>query len=137
MKNETEVYAATDNLGKDLKSNLNLSMCRELRFSLLTDLIAFAESDQNYSAQERAQIEKIAQYLNINQEQLATINQFVPKASSSEVDHQQVQQQGMLGSLGMENKFKCAGINKSSISKGLLGMLAPMILGGMVSKGLS
>jgi uncharacterized tellurite resistance protein B-like protein len=128
--------AATDATGKNLKDNLDLLKGSELRFSLLTDLIAFAEADQNYSAEEKANIEKIAQYLEINGEQFATINQFVQKASTADVSEEQVKQQGFLGSLGMENKFKSAGINMGSISKGLLGMLAPMILGGMVSRGL-
>jgi hypothetical protein len=103
----------------------------------LTDLIAFAESDQNYSAEEKASIQQMAQYLNINQEQFATINQFVQKTSTANVSQEQVQQKGFLQSMGLEEKFKGAGLNMGSLTKGLLGMSGPMILADLVRKGFS
>src|SRR5215216_5624075 len=71
--------AATELSGEELKACLDNLKGSDLRFSLVTDLIAFAESDQNYSAQEKANIEKIASYLNINQQQFSLLNQFVHK----------------------------------------------------------
>jgi uncharacterized tellurite resistance protein B-like protein len=128
--------AAQDTSGRDLKTHLNVLKGSELRFSLLTDLVAFAESDQEYSPEERANVEKIAWYLDISPEQFSTINQFVQKAATTEVSEEQVQQQGFFGALGMDDKFKKAGLNMGSIAKGLLGIAGPMILASLVSRGL-
>ena len=128
--------SATELSGEELNRCLEELKGSDLRFSLNTDLIAFAESDQNYSAEEKANIEKIAQHLNINQQQFSLLDQFVQKTKETEVAPEQVQQQGFLGSLGLEDKFKNAGINFGSLTKGLLGIAGPMILAGMVSRGL-
>jgi uncharacterized tellurite resistance protein B-like protein len=66
QQKEAVETAATELSGEELKKCLDNLKNSELRFSLITDLIAFAESDQNYTPEEKANIEKIAQYLNIN-----------------------------------------------------------------------
>jgi len=124
--------AALETNEEDLRASLDHLKHSDLRFSLLTDLVTFAESDQNYSAEERENIEKMAAYLNINPEQVATINQFVQKAATAEpTDDPQA-----YGALGMENQFQKAGINFGSLTKGLLGIVGPMILGSLLSRGL-
>jgi uncharacterized tellurite resistance protein B-like protein len=129
--------AATEVAGDELKMHLDVLKNSELRYSLLTDLIAFAESDQHYSEEEKAGIEQMAQYLNVNQEQFSTINQFVQKTSTADLGQEQVKQQGFLGSLGLDEKFKRAGLDMGSLTKGLLGMSGPMILADLVRKGFS
>ena len=124
--------AALDDSGKDLKNHLDVLKNSELKYSLLTDLVAFAESDQEYSPEERKNIERIAWYLDINPEQFSTINQFVQKAATADVNEEPSQQ----GLFGMEEKFKKAGLNFGSITKGLLGVAGPMILASLVSRGL-
>ena len=47
---------------------------------------------------------------------------------------EQVEQQGFFGSLGMEDKFKKAGLNMGSITKGLLGIAGPMILSSILRR---
>ena len=128
--------AATELSGEELKRCLDNLKNSELRFSLVTDLIAFAESDKNYTPEEKANIEKIAQYLNINQQQFSLLDQFVQKTTETNAAPEEIQQQGFLGSLGMEDKFRNAGINFGSLTKGLLGIAAPMILAGLVSRGM-
>lgn len=128
--------AATELSGEELKHCLDNLKGSDLRFSLITDLIAFAESDQNYSPEEKANIEKIAQYLNINKQQFSLLDQFVKKTTEVKAEPEQMQQQSFLGSLGLEDKFKSAGINFGSLTKGLLGIAGPMILAGLVSRGL-
>jgi uncharacterized tellurite resistance protein B-like protein len=123
--------AALDDTGQELKSNLEVLKNSELKYSLITDLVAFAEADQEYSPEERTSVERIAWFLDINPEQFSTINQFVQKAATAEGDVNQ--QQGLFG---MEDKFQKAGINIGSITKGLLGIAGPMILGSLVSRGL-
>ncbi len=126
--------AADDTSGKELTGSLDVLKNSELRFSLLTDLVAFAESDQNYSAEEKANIEKMAAYLNITQEQVNVINQFVQKASAEDVTEEQASQPGFLSALGMEDKFKSAGLNMGSITKGLLAIAGPIILSRLLSR---
>ena len=128
--------AATELSGEELKSCLDNLKNSELRFSLITDLIAFAESDQNYAPEEKANIEKIAQYLNINKQQFSLLDQFVKKSAEANAAPEEMQQPGFLGSLGLEDKFKNSGINFGSLTKGLLGIAGPMILGSLVSRGL-
>lgn len=129
---ETVRRAATELSGEELQQCLDILKGSDLRFSLVTDLMAFAESDQNYTPQEKANIEKIAQYLNINQNQFSLLDQFVQKTATTEVTPQQMESQGFLGSLGLDDKFKSAGINMSSLTKGLLGVAGPIILAGLL-----
>jgi uncharacterized tellurite resistance protein B-like protein len=127
---QTASAPATDS---ELKANLDVLKNSDLRFSLLTDLMAFAESDQNYSVLEKQTVQNVATYLGIDQQQFATLNQFVDKAAAADIGEEAMTEpQGLLRSLGMENQFKNAGINFGSISKGLLGMIVPMILGRMM-----
>jgi uncharacterized tellurite resistance protein B-like protein len=128
--------AATELSGEELQTCLDNLKASDLRYSLVTDLIAFAESDQNYTEEEKANIEKIAQYLNINKQQFSLLDQFVKKTKETNVQPEQMQQQGYLGSLGLEDKFKNSGINFGSLTKGLLGFAGPMILGGLLSRGM-
>jgi uncharacterized tellurite resistance protein B-like protein len=128
--------SATELSGEELQRCLDVLKGSDLRFSLVTDMIAFAESDQDYTQEEKANIEKVASYLNINKQQYAALDQFVQKTKTSEVAPEQMQQQGFLGSLGLEDKFKSAGINFGSLTKGLIGIAGPMILGSLLSRGL-
>ena len=128
--------AATELSGSELQTCLDNLKGSELRYSLVADLIAFAESDQNYTEEEKANIEKISQYLNINKQQFSLLDQFVKKTKETNAQPEQMQQQGFLGSLGLADKFKNSGINFGSLTKGLLGFAGPMILGGLLSRGL-
>ncbi len=126
----TASQASTD---QQLKESLDILKNSELRFSLLTDLIAFAEADRDYSAAEKQQIQQVATYLNIDSEQFSTINQFVSKTAETEIpENATAQPNNFLKGLGMENQFSNAGMNFGSITKGLLGMLGPMVLGRML-----
>jgi uncharacterized tellurite resistance protein B-like protein len=92
----------------ELKKCLDVLKGSDLRFSLVTDLMAFAKSDQQYSAEEKANIESIAQHLNINKDQFNLLDQFVEKTADTQIEPQQMQQQGFLEGLGFGNKFKNA-----------------------------
>ena len=129
-------HAAVETSDEDLRYSLDILKSSELRFSLLADIIAFAESDAEYSAGEKSEIDAIARYLNITPQQVSTINEFVHTAATTEVTEEEVEKQGFLGSLGMEDKFKNAGINPGGMMKGLLSFAGPMILGALLSRGL-
>ena len=84
----------------------------------------------------KATIENIAKSLNINQEQFSLLDQFVEKVNEAPVAPAEMEKQGFLSGLGLEEKFKKSGINFSSLTKGLLGIAGPMLLANLVSKGL-
>jgi uncharacterized tellurite resistance protein B-like protein len=129
--------AATELSGDELKRCLDVLKGSDLRFSLIADLMAFAEADKQYTEEEKENIERISSQLNINKEQFSLLDQFVQKTSIQQIQPEEVQQQGFLDGLGFGDKFKNAGINSNGFLKGLLGFAGPMILGGLLSRGLS
>lgn len=125
------IQAANGVSAEDLKRCLDILKGSELRFSLVTDMIAFAESDQNYSAEEKASVEKIAQYLNINQQQFSLLDQFVKKTNETQAPPEEVQKPGFLDSLGLGDKMRSAGINSNTLLRTVLGIAGPMVLASM------
>jgi len=127
------IRAATELSGEELTRCLDILKTSDLRFSLITDLMNFAKSDAEYSEEEQKNVEKIAGYLNINREQFSLLDQFVDKTAESEVEPEEVSKPGFLSSLGLEDKFKKAGIDWKTVGKGLLGIVGPLILARMMS----
>ena len=128
---ELVMHAATSISEEDLRKCLDVLKGSDLRFSLITDMIAFAESDQNYTPEEKANVEKVAQYLNINQQQFALLDQFVKKTSTAEVTPEQVKEPGFLDQLGLGDKMRGAGINTSSLMRTVIGVAGPLLLASM------
>jgi uncharacterized tellurite resistance protein B-like protein len=133
--------ASTQMSDEDLKRCLDVLKTSELRFSLVSDVIAFAESDQSYSEQEKQKVQQIAQYLGVNKEQFSVLDQFTKKAVQEAPKHAEALQTeqttpgSFLDSLGFGDKMKNAGINSNSLLKGALGILGPIILAKMFSGG--
>ncbi len=130
------LHSATDISGEDLKKCLDVLKTSELRFSLITDLIAFAKADENYTDEEKENIEKIAAYLDVNSNQVSVLDQFVSKAAETGKTPEEVSQPGFMDSLGLKDKFSQAGLNMGSMGKGLMGMLGPLLLGGIAGRAL-
>ena len=130
---EAVVRAATELSGDELIRCLDILKTSNLRFSLITDLMNFGQSDQNYSEEEKKNVEKIASYLKINQEQFSLLDQFVNKTAEVEVEPEEISKPGFLSSLGLDEKFKKAGIDWKTVGKGLLGIAGPLILARMLS----
>jgi uncharacterized tellurite resistance protein B-like protein len=126
--------SAEDTSGDYLLKCLDTLKTSELRYSLVTDLIALAKADDHYSEDEKTNIEKVSRYLNVDKNQFSILDQYVDKAAES--DPEEISKPGFMESLGMGNQFSGAGLNMGSIGKGLFGLLGPMILGGMIGKGL-
>ncbi len=133
QQKQAVVKAATELSGDELTRCLDILKTSDLRFSLITDLISFGQSDKNYSDAEKENVEKIARYLKINQEQFSVLDQFVNKAADEKVEQQEAGSSGFLAKLGLEEKFKNAGIDWKTVGKGLLGIAGPMILAKMLS----
>jgi uncharacterized tellurite resistance protein B-like protein len=141
------IKAARQISDEDAKRCLDVLKTSELRFSLVTDLIAFAKSDNDYSENEKQTVEKMSAYLGLTQQQFSLLDSFTDKSkeaalSAAQSDPQslaqpQDQSTDLLSSLGLKEKFESAGIKGSGLLKGIIGMAAPMILASMVNRGLN
>ena len=131
------VHAANDINGEDLKQCLDILKTSQLRFSLISDLIILAKTDGSYNENEKQNIEKVAQYLGVNDEQVSVLDEFVNQAEDAEPEPEKINQPDFLDSLGMREKFSKAGINTSGMGKNIMGMLGPLILGGLAAGALS
>jgi uncharacterized tellurite resistance protein B-like protein len=134
--------AATETISdEELKRCLDVLKGSDLRFSLVSDLIAFAEADQNYSPEEKQNVEKVASYLGVNQQQFSLLDQFTKKAVQEVPAQAQALQEGttqpsnFLGGLGFGDKLKNAGINTNGLMKGALAVMGPIILAQMFRGG--
>jgi uncharacterized tellurite resistance protein B-like protein len=131
---EERVLRAAKELSPDeLARCLDILKTSELRFSLISDIISFANSDGKYTEDEKKNIAEIASHLNINQQQFSLLDLFVKKSNNSGMGPEEVTQPGFFSSLGLDDKLKSAGINTSSLTKGLLGIIGPMLLARMFS----
>lgn len=128
--------SAKDTSGQYLLKCLDALKASELRYSLITDLIAVAKADESYTEDEKANIEKVARYLNIDKNQFSVLDQFVNKAADSNQSPEEISKPGFIHSVGMQNQFSGAGFNLGSMGKSIFGFLGPMLLGGMAAKAL-
>lgn len=124
--------AATELTGQELKKCLDILKDSDLKYSLVTDVISFAETDKKYTDEEKANIEKISQYLGINQQQFSLLDQFVKKTAEVKPEPEEVSKPSFLSKLGLDEKLKKSGININSLTKGLLGIAGPLILANLL-----
>ena len=124
--------SATELTGQELKRCLDILKDSELKYSLVTDIISFAEADKKYSDDEKANVEKISQYLGINQQQFNLLDQFVKKTAEVNPEPEEVTKPNFLSKLGLDQKFQNSGINMGSLTKGLLGIAGPLILANLM-----
>lgn len=132
---EKIIDAAKDASGQDLKNSLDVLRKSDLRYALITDLIALGHADNNYTPEEKGNIEKISRYLDLDEDQFSVLDQYVQKAADQERTPEEYSKPDFLSSTGMKDKLSNAGFSMDSIGKGLLGFLAPLVLGGLASGG--
>ena len=127
------VRAATDLSNEELQKCLGILKNSELKYSLVADLITFAKVDGSYSEEERKNIETISQHLGVNKNQFSLLDQFVNKTTQTKEEGvDEVRKPGFFDSLGMRNPLESAGINVNAMSRGLLSMLGPAVLAGVL-----
>ena len=132
---QTVLNAAQETSGDELKRSLDILKNSELKFSLVTDLMAFAKSDNNYSEEESHYVQGVAQYLGVDQKQFSLLNQFADNVKPSEVPAapaQAVAETGFLG--GLKEKMQKAGINPNTLVTGLIAIAGPILLSRMFSR---
>ncbi|MBD2769148.1 TerB family tellurite resistance protein [Hymenobacter sp. BT664] len=118
--------AAHDPSNQRIQQYLDVLKGSDLRFSLVTDLISFARADGAYANDEEAMINKMAQYLGINQEQRQALETVVDQAANVPHDPQDPAKEGFLDSIS--SKLSSVGIPKNALMAGLLGVVAPMVI---------
>ncbi|WP_170971057.1 TerB family tellurite resistance protein [Ilyomonas limi] len=133
QQKEAVLHAAGTITDDELIKCLDILKNSDLRYSLVTDLIAFAKADSDYNEAEQQQVQEIAQYLGVNQQQFSLLDQFTNKAANAQVTPEEAKQPGFLSTLGLDDKMKNAGINGSSLLRGLLTIAAPLLLTRMVT----
>ncbi len=126
--------AAKEEREDSLPISLEILKSSELRFSLVADLIQFANLDDEFSADEKANVEKIADYLGVNKQQYEALGDFVQEASEKGAAVDQSNPANFLSVSGIQEKLKAAGIDVGSLAKGFLGVIAPLILGKMMGR---
>lgn len=137
QQTQSVLTAATELSGEELNRCLDILKNSELKYSLVTDLMAFAKTDHNYSEAEEQNVHKIAQYLNVDEKQFSLLDQFADKATEANTSPAEAGGPNFLSSLGLQDKMQRAGINPGSLFKGLISFAGPMILGGMLSGALN
>ena len=131
---QQEVLAAAQD-----PSNLSIRQCldilknSELRFSFITDVMAFAKADGKLDAQEQSKIQEMAQYLNINQQQFGALQQFVAKAEEAQQHGEDPTDDSFLQRTGLANSLGQAGVPTGGMMKGLIGILAPILISKVLS----
>lgn len=136
QQKHTVIQAATELSGDELTQCLQILKNSKLKYPLITDLIAFAKIDGTYSAEEGQSVQKIAQYLEIDQKQFSLLDQFANKTTSPDVVPEETTKPNFLSSVGLQDKMQQAGIDTGSLMKGFLGIAGPMLLAGMLSGGM-
>lgn len=128
---ESVLRAADSTSEQELIASLDILKTSELRFSLLTDLFAFAKADGNYSEKEQQSVHKIAQYLGINDTQYGLLGELAEKTTAPSANTDSAQAQS---AFGLGDKLQASGINAGSLIKGLVTIAAPLILSRMMNK---
>jgi uncharacterized tellurite resistance protein B-like protein len=127
------IQAAQDPSNISVKKCLDQLKNSELRFSLITDIMSFAQADGKLSGEEEKQIQQMAQYLGINQQQYGALHQFVNKSSEAQQQGHNPTDQSFLQQSGLANSLGQAGIPTGGLMKGLLGILAPIVISRVLS----
>lgn len=133
QQKEAVIRATNEIQGEELKKCLDVLKNSELKYSLVTDLIAFAKADNNYGEEEQQRVKEISQYLGVDHNQFSLLNEFTEKASTENVPVEEKAKPSFLSSLGLSEKMKNAGINANGLLKGLLGIAGPIVLGSILS----
>ena len=130
--NQRVLNAAKEVSGDELKRSLDILKNSELKYSLITDLMAFAKSDNNYSEEESQYVQRVAQYLGVDQKQFSLLNQFADSVKTSDTPAEEVAKPSFLS--GLKEKMQSAGINPGSLFKGLIAIAGPVLLAKMFSR---
>ncbi|CAN5740298.1 hypothetical protein BH10BAC2_BH10BAC2_35410 [soil metagenome] len=127
------IRAATELTGDELNKCLDVLKTSQLKYSLVTDIIAFAKSDSNYSPVEEQSVQNISQYVGVDQKQFSLLDEFTNSAADKNIPVEEKAKPSFLSSLGLSDKMQSAGINSTGLLKNLLGIAGPVVLSSILS----
>lgn len=125
------VYVANHPTQLNLEKCLDILKKSPLRFSFVTDIISFAKADGQYTPEEQQHIKKMADYLDIRQEQFSILDKFVNKANDAHQAGEDPTSQSFLNKNGFTDMFQKAGISPQMV-QGMLGVIAPIAIASML-----
>lgn len=132
---EAVLQSANELSGAELTQCLDVLKNSQLKFSLVADLMAFAKADKNYSEEEQQSIHKIAQYLEVDQQQFSLLKEFTQKATDDATQPEEVAKPTFLENTQLKDKMQQAGINTGGLLKGLIGTVAPIVVAQLLNGG--
>lgn len=129
---EMVIAAAKGTNDSDLVRSLDILKSSDLKYSLVTDLFAFAKSDGNYSEAEQQSVKKIANYLGVDDKQYGLLGELADQTNATSPGA--ANEGGMMNAFGLGDKLKASGINGGGLLKGLVSIAAPLIIAKMMGR---
>lgn len=125
--------AANDSTNQSIAQHLDALKGSELRYSLVADIISFAKADGKYSPEEQQMMQQMAAYLGVNSEQVQALGQVVEQTQQAAPVQSQEEATSLFGGSGIGDKLRSVGIQPSTLAKGMLGILAPILISKVLS----
>ncbi|MBC7446686.1 MAG: TerB family tellurite resistance protein [Hymenobacteraceae bacterium] len=125
--------AANDSTNQSIAQHLDALKGSELRYSLVADVISFAKADGKYSGEEQQMMQQMAAYLGVNSEQVQALGQVMEQTQQAPAVQTQAQANSLFGSSGIGDMLRKVGIQPSTLAKGMLGILAPILISKVLS----
>lgn len=125
------VYVAKNPTQLNLEKCLDILKKSPLRFSFVTDIISFAKADGQYTPEEQKHIQRMADHLDIRQDQFSILDQFVNKANDAQEKGEDPTSQSFMQKNGFTDMFQKAGISPGMV-QGMLGVIAPIAIASML-----
>lgn len=127
--------AAQDSSNASVTQHLDVLKDSELKYSLVADIITFAKADGQYSPEEQQMLQKMAAYLGVNAEQVEALDQVVEQTQQQPPVQTEAQVNSLFGGGGIGDMLRQANIPTGALAKGMLGILAPMLISRMMNRG--
>ncbi len=120
--------AANDSTNQSIAQHLDALKGSELRYSLVADIMSFAKADGKYSSEEEQMLQKMAGYLGVNPQQVQALGQAVEQTQQQPPVHSVAEANSLFGGGGVGDMLRKAGIEPSTLAKGMIGILAPILI---------
>lgn len=125
--------AANDASNQSIAQHLDALKTSDLKYSLVTDILSFAKADGKYSPEEEQMLTKMAAYLGVNPQQVQALGQVVEQTAQQTAQHPDAPANSLLGGGGISDMLAKVGIPGGALAKGLLGILAPILISKVLS----
>lgn len=125
--------SAQDASNLSIAQHLDVLKGSDLKYSLVADIISFAKADGKYSPEEEQMLQKMAAYLGVSTEQVGALGQAVEQAAQQPVATTPEALTNNLSGGGLGDMLRRVGIPSGALAKGLIGILAPILISRVLS----